>query len=178
MELKKTTILSAFVVITGILVEIIFRDTFSKSFAGVALSIVLALVVLVSFYFVIDGACCLESLHREEERKQQREYEQRVYSVLNEQLKFQKAVYSEVKNLQQQLTEQQMEIREFQINPMSLSEQPAGLQQMPEVSNITTQDLEQLASEINDHTMQAAKIVAKYVGKSTEELKEEIRSDK
>ena len=55
MELKKTTILSAFVVVSGILAEIIFRDIFSKSFAGVALSIALAVVVLAAFYFTVDG---------------------------------------------------------------------------------------------------------------------------
>lgn len=176
MELKKTTILSAFVVLTGILVEIIFRDTFSKSFLGVALSVVLALVVLTTFYFAIDGICCLESLRREEERKQQKEYEQRVYSVLNEQLKFQKAVYSEVKNLQQQLTEQQEGMQEFQMASMSAPEPPVSIQQMSEEPDITREDLEQLASEINEHTMQAAKIVAKYVGKSSQEIKEEVRN--
>lgn len=255
MELKKTTILSAFVVVSGVLAEIIFRDTFSKSFAGVALSIALAAVVLVAFYFTVDGVYCLGSLHREQSTKRQKEYEQRVYNVLNEQLKFQKVVYSEVKNLQQQVLEQREKMSELSGNSGVAREE---LQNTP---NLTREDLEQFAAEINhhtsrltaelgsqaeklasgldgqterlasemgsqteqiavevkeqlleemreeterllsdmsgqaerlsaemadqtdqavsrinDHTMQAAKVVAKYVGKSTEEIKEEIRS--
>ena len=52
MELKKTTIISAFVVAAGVLAEIIFRDVMSKSMQGVVLSVILAVIVLVSFYFV------------------------------------------------------------------------------------------------------------------------------
>ena len=59
MELKKTTILSAFVVVAGIMAQIIFRDILSKSFVGVALSIALAVVVLAAFYFTVDGVYCL-----------------------------------------------------------------------------------------------------------------------
>lgn len=172
MELKKTTILSAFVALAGILAEIIFRDILSKSFFGVALSVLLAVVIIVAFYFAIDGLYYLENQRRDEEKKQQKEYEQRVYGVLNEQLKFQKAIYSEVKNLQQQLAELSGQMPE-QLPVMHEQEIPMQIQTEP---GVTSEDLEKVVSEINNHTMQAAKIVAKYVGKSTEELKEEIRT--
>jgi len=166
MELKKTTILSAFVAVSGVLAEIIFRDIFSKSFVGVALSIALAAVVLVAFYFTVDGVCCLGSLQREKSSKRQSEYEQRVYNVLNEQLKFQKVVYSEVKNLQQQVSEQQEKMSELSGKSRDASEELAILQKIQDTPNLTKEDLEQFVSEINDN----ARRLADELGSRTEKL--------
>ena len=225
MELKKTTILSAFVVVSGILAEIIFRDIFSKSFAGVVLSIALAVVVLAAFYFAVDGIYSMASLYKERASERQKEYEQRVYNVLNEQLKFQKVVYGEVKNLQQQVTEQREKMSELSgISENTLknladlhdtpnqtnedltkiaSEMDQGFQRLPmavkeQLSAEMREEAERLladiggrlesisaemkdqsdksVSQINDHTMQAAKVIAKVVGKNTEEIKMEIHN--
>lgn len=228
MELKKTTILSAFVVVSGILAEIIFRDIFSKSFAGVALSIALAVVVLAAFYFTVDGIYSMASLYKERASERQKEYEQRVYNVLNEQLKFQKVVYGEVKNLQQQVTEQKEKMSELSGISANTLKNLADLQKIHDTPNQTNEDLTKIASEmdqgfqrlpmavkeqlsaemreeaerlladiggrlesisaemkdqsdksvsqINDHTMQAAKVIAKFVGKNTEEIKMEIHN--
>ncbi len=261
MELKKTTILSAFVAVSGILAEIIFRDIFSKSFVGVALSIALAVVVLAAFYFAVDDVYCMVGLYRDKASERQKEYEQRVYSVLNEQLKFQKVVYNEVKNLQQQVSEQQEKMSELSGISENTLKNLVDLLETQDTPNVTKEDLAQMASKmdvgfqrlvsemndqtgqlladrkkeqesymasdmsgrpgqsavevkeqlssemreeaerlladmegqmerlsaemkgqtdqavsrINDHTMQAAKVIAKYVGRSTEEIKTEIR---
>ena len=59
MKLTKTTLMSALVMIAGILAEIIFRDTMSKSILGLSLSILLAIIVLGSAYLMIDGIYCI-----------------------------------------------------------------------------------------------------------------------
>lgn len=149
MELKKTTMLSAFVAVSGILAEIIFRDIFSKTFVGVALSIALAVVVLAAFYFAVDGVYCMAGLYRDNASQRQKEYEQRVYNVLNEQLKFQKVVYSEVKNLQQQLSEQQEKVSELSGLSENALKSLADLQETQDTPNATKEDLAQMASKMD-----------------------------
>lgn len=149
MELKKTTMLSAFVAVSGILAEIIFRDIFSKTFVGVALSIALAVVVLAAFYFAVDGVYCMAGLYRDNAFQRQKEYEQRVYNVLNEQLKFQKVVYSEVKNLQQQLSEQQEKVSELSGLSENALKSLADLQETQDTPNATKEDLAQMASKMD-----------------------------
>lgn len=173
MELKKTTILSAFVGISGILAEIIFRDIFSKTFVGVALSIALAVVVLAAFYFAFDGAYCMVGLYKDKASMRQKEYEQRVYGVLNEQLKFQKVVYSEVKNLQQQVSEQQERMSELS----GLSEDAlvslAHLQKTQDTPNATKEDLTEIASELDAGFRRLASEMNEHAGRLLEHQKKD-----
>ncbi len=107
MELKKTTMLSAMVAVAGFLAEIIFHEAMSQSIIGVVLSVVLAVVILIAVYFVFDGIQCIAQAQREEKaaadaemEKMQNDLKQKLYSIINELLQFQKAVYKEVCNLQ------------------------------------------------------------------------------
>lgn len=151
MELKKTTVISALVCVAGTLAEIIFRDTMSKSIFGVVLSIILAIVILVAAYFVIDGIRNFWLLEKEKEYEREKEYEQRLYGVLNEQLHFQKEIYRGVYATQR---------------PGNLFEEPN-----PEPEKESDVSNEELITAINDNTMVAAKTVARYVNKNTTELK-------
>ena len=86
MELKKTTVLSSLVCIAGLITEIIFCDVMSKSIFGVILSIIMAVVILAAAYFVIDGIRSYFLGEKERKSEHEKEYEQRLYSVLNEHL--------------------------------------------------------------------------------------------
>lgn len=164
MELKKTTLLSFLVCVAGILAEIIFRDVLSKSVFGVVLSVLLAVVVMVLAYFVYDGIYSFLMAQREINRRHQEEYEQKMYTILNEQLQFQKAVYKEVHALQQ--------AREVQETvAFSVSEPVEASEPEPVSAEIPAQQMEQLISAVNENTTMTAKIIVKYVNRNTADLK-------
>ena len=156
MELKKTTVLSALVGAAGILSEIMFHDIMTTSIAGIVLSVVLTVIVVASVYFTMDGIFCILKEEREIAQKRQEEYEQKMYRIANEQLQFQKATYKEVHSLRQ-----------------------AGGGVVSPAAPITGSGenlldkgtLEQLVQAVNENTMTASKIVAKYVNKNTMDIK-------
>lgn len=162
MEIKKTTLLSALVCVAGVLAEIIFHDILSGSMVGVILSILLSVIVLSAAYFVMDGIYSFLTADREVSKKHQEEYERRIYSILNEQLQFEKAIYKEVRTLQQMI-EDLNNVEKEMIVPMTASVEEA---------RIPEEVLEKLTASINDNTMMTAKIIAKYVNRNTEELRE------
>lgn len=159
MEIKKTTLLSALVCVAGVLAEIIFHDILSSTVIGVVLSIILSVIVLAAAYFVLDGIYSFLTVDREVGKKQQEEYEQRIYGILNELLQFEKAIYKEVRTLQQMSEEARA--------AESGNTAPAAVQtELPE------EVLEKLETSINNNTTMTAKIIAKYVNRNTEDLKE------
>ena len=151
MEIRKTTLLSFLVFIAGILAEIIFRDVLAKSAFGVVLSVLLAVVIIVLAYFFYDGFYSFLTAEREMDKKLQEDYEQKLYSILNEQLQFEKAIYKEVHALMQ------------------------GNEETDHAENVSVKVLEErlnrLEASINEHTTTTAKIVTKYVNHNTDEAK-------
>ena len=105
MEIKKTTLLSALVCVAGVLAEIIFHDVFTTTVIGVVLSVLLSIIILSAAYFVMDGFYILLKDDNGQDKKKQGEYEQRIYTILNELLQFEKAIYKEVRALQQMSVE-------------------------------------------------------------------------
>jgi len=162
MEIKKTTLLSALVCVAGVLAEIMFHDVLTSTIPGVALSVVLAVISLAAAYFVLDGLYAFLTIDREMGKKHQEEYEQRIYSILNELLQFEKAVYKEVHALQQMNT---------QVNPAEMQGTPAVFP--PEQpAPVSVERIEKLENAINENTTMTAKIIAKYVNRNTGDLKE------
>lgn len=161
MEIKKTTLLSALVCVAGILAEIIFHDVLSDTIPGVVLSILLAVIVLSAAYFVLDGLYSFLTIDREMSKKHQEEYEQRIYGILNELLQFEKAIYKEVRALQQ-------------MEPQKASSAAVSMTVPAEegTPTISEERLEKLENAINENTTMTAKIIAKYVNRNTGELKE------
>ena len=153
MELKKTTVLSSLVCIAGLITEIIFCDVMSKSIFGVVLSIIMAVVILAAAYFVIDGIRSYFLGEKERKSEHEKEYEQRLYSVLNEQLQFQKEIYRGVYATQ---------------SPENLF---ADEREHSKTEEEKTKDSEELIHAINDNVVTAAKTVARYVNKNTTEVK-------
>lgn len=149
MELKKTTILSAFVMMAGILAEIIFQGVFSRTLFGIVLSILLAIVILVSFFFTMDGIICWLQGEHQAVRKVQKDFEQKLYGILNDQLKFQKAIFNEIKTLQSLEENNHKQISE----PVEIPEEiPVSETSEPMVCEITPETMEQLVSSINAYT--------------------------
>lgn len=162
MEIKKTTLLSALVCVAGVLAEIMFHDVLTSTITGVALSVILAVISLTAAYFVLDGLYAFLTIDREMGKKHQEEYEQRIYGILNELLQFEKAIYKEVRALQQ--INMEAGPIETQGTPMAYwPEQPAS---------VSEERLEKLESAINENTTTTAKIIAKYVNRNTGDLKE------
>lgn len=151
MELKKSTVISAIVCVAGILAEIIFQDIMSKSVFGVILSIILAVVILATAYFTVDGIRTFLLLEREKATEREKEYEQRLYGVLNEQLHFQKEIYRGVYSTQ---------------NSENLFHE-----EIPNLVASSDKSSEEIIKSINDNTMVAAKTIAKYIGQNNAELK-------
>lgn len=162
MEIKKTTLLSALVCVAGVLAEIMFHDVLASTIPGVALSVVLAVISLTAAYFVLDGLYAFLTIDREISKKHQEEFEQRIYGILNELLQFEKAVFKEVRALQQINVEAGQ--TEMQGTPVAfLQEQPAS---------VSEERIEKLENAINENTTMTAKIIAKYVNRNTGDLKE------
>lgn len=192
MELKKTTILSAFVVVAGIISEIIFRDVLSKGVLGIVISIVLAAITFVAFYFMVDGLYTSWDRDREEVKQNQKEMEQKIYSVINEQLKFQKIIYSEVhrfiqsgenasskqdglfdsspllSNIQSEISEEDMTrlIEAVNGHSQKLSrELQESLSDVSEQTSSVSKEIESAVTTINEHTSEATQEISEQVSK-------------
>ncbi len=155
MEIRKTTSLSFLVCIAGILAEIIFRDVLAKSAFGVALSVVLAVVIIVLAYFFYDGFYSFLTAEREMDKKRQEGYDRKLYSVLNEQLQFEKAIYKEVHAL---------------------------MQESEDTGNVSVNELqeylERLKVSVNEHTTATIQIVSKDVNQNADKTKELFEQNK
>lgn len=152
MEIKKTTLLSFLVCMAGILAEIIFRDVLAKSTIGVALSILLAVVIIVLAYFFYDGLYSFLTAEREMDKKRREEYDQKLYAILNEQLQFEKAIYKQVHTLLQE---------------------SGGADGADRVSaNILEECMERLEASVNEHTTETVKNYFHYVEQNADETKE------
>lgn len=151
MDTEKTTLLSVIVGIAGLLVEFIFHDTLMGSIIGVVLSVILALIILCCTYFVVDGLKNSISATRKREENRKREYDEKMYRMLNkklsEQVKLQKGIYGALITLQQKKG--------------SLQKEP---QKDEQKENWT-----ELAESINDNALNAAKIIVKYNQKNRKE---------
>ena len=152
-ELEKTTILAALVWVAGILAEIMFRDTFSSSILGICFSLILAAIVIVATYFVIDGFSYMLANVRKNSEKKQKEYQEKMFagldSKLDEELKLQRVLCENVSN---------MGIEGFTTTA------PQSVQ-----NAVIDQDvIEQAIKDINENTIKAAKLVAKYQIKNTD----------
>lgn len=163
MEIKKTTLLSALVCVAGILAEIMFHDVLTSTIPGVALSVVLAVISLTAAYFVLDGLYAFLTIDREIGKKHQEEFEQRIYGILNELLQFEKAIYKEVRALQQINAE---------AGQIKMQETPAAFLPEQQPESVTEERIEKLENAINENTTMTAKIIAKYVNRNTGDLKE------
>ena len=151
MEIKKTTLLSALVCVAGVLAEIIFHDVFTATVIGVVLSILLSIIILSAAYFVLDGFYSVLKDGNGEGRKKQGEYEQPIYTILNELLQFEKAIYKEVRALQQMSVEiktaqSEMKIPEVNMPPEigeigDIHEKVRALQQMGEEIRAAQNDM-------------------------------------
>lgn len=157
MKLENTTIMSAIVWVAGVLAEVIFRDELSKSMLGVILSVVLAFIVIITTYFVIDGINSVLLRERKEAEDRQRDYQDKMFKLLDEklteqlaeQLKFEKAIYSCVKDIK--------DIKNDEKDDASLQE---------------------VIQAINDNTIQAAKIIARYQTKTSHDIENVLRDIK
>ena len=150
MKLENTTIFSAIVWIAGVLAEVIFHDELSASMLGIILSVVLAFIVIMTTYFVIDGVNSVLLRERAEADERQREYQDKMFKLLeeklNEQLKFEKAIYACVKSVKDN------------------GEEDASLQD--------------IIQAVNDNTIQAAKIIAKYQTKTSGDIESVLKEIK
>ena len=157
MKLENTTIMSAIVWVAGVLAEVIFRDELSKSMLGVILSVVLAFIVIITTYFVIDGINSVLLRERKEAEDRQRDYQDKMFKLLDEklteqlaeQLKFEKAIYSCVKDIK--------DIKNDEKDDASLQE---------------------VIQAVNDNTIQAAKIIARYQTKTSHDIENVLRDIK
>lgn len=150
MKLENTTITSALVWIAGVLAEVIFHEELTSSMLGIVLSIVLAFIVIITTYFVIDGVNSVLRRERAEAEERQREYQDKMFNLLEEklteQLKFEKAIYACVKSVKE------------------TDEGDASLQDVIQA--------------VNDNTIQAAKIIAKYQTKTSNDIENVLRDIK
>lgn len=151
MDTEKTTLLSVIVGIAGLLVEFIFHDTLMGSVIGVVLSVILALIILCCTYFAVDGIKNSISAARKREENRKREYDEKLYRLLNkklsEQVKLQKGIYGALITLQQ---------KKGSLQKDSQKDDQKG--------NWT-----ELAESINDNALNAAKIIVKYNQKNQKE---------
>ncbi len=162
MELGKTAKLSIFVWVAGILSEAMFHDVLSGSRFGIVLSVAIALVVIVSTYFVIDGvsgAFCEWERNLEQTQSGRRERElEEIYSKLEEHMELERAIYDGIGNVGKRL----------QACAGALEESAAGGGEADEAA------FKDAVDAINENTVHAAKLIAKYQVKNSESMKKAL----
>lgn len=165
MELEKTTLLSVIVWMAGLLSEIIFHDALSGSIFGIVLSIIIAVIVILATYFIIDGIrAALNSKSEEAWDKQVGYYEkkfQMINNKLDEQIRIEKSVYDKLDDILVISRGQMEKAAESMFASSGNGENKAS-------GGIT---IEEAVEAINAKTLDSARIIAKYQTKSTKELK-------
>lgn len=165
MELERTTLLSVIVWMAGLLSEIIFHDALSGSIFGIVLSIIIAVIVILATYFIIDGIrAALNSKNEEEWDRQASYYEKKLQIInnkLDEQIRLEKSVYDKLDDILVISRGQMEKAAESMFVSSGNGENKAG-------GGMT---IEEAVEAINAKTLDSAKIIAKYQTKSTKELK-------
>ena len=163
MELEKTTVMSAIVWVAGVLAEVIFRDALSKSIFGIVLSIIIAVIVLVATYFIIDGINTILSNRGSDAWDKLYGYQERMFQMLNtkleEQISLERSIYDSLNGLG-------MVSQEYQEKAKSMFDNSGE----DETAELMT--LEQAVEKINENTLNSAKLIAKYEVKNSESIKE------
>lgn len=166
MGLEKTTLLSFIVWMAGLLSEIIFHDALSESIFGIVLSIIIAVIVILATYFIIDGIMAALNSKREEAWDRQASYYEKKFQMLNskldEQIRLEKSVYDKLDDILVISRGQMEKAAESMFASSGNGERnKAG-------SGMT---IEEAVEAINAKTLDSAKIIAKYQMKNTRELK-------
>lgn len=157
MELENTTVLSMLVGLAGFLAELIFHETLTSSVLGVILSIVLAAVVLMCTYFMIDGLMrSVAAMHKKEENRK-REYDEKLYRLLDkkltEQIKLEKGIY------------------------VMLAKSAKDKEDEKPDATVQREASRELAENINSNTLKAVKLLAKYHKKNLDETVQSFGQD-
>lgn len=159
MKLEKTTIMSVIVCVSGLLAEIIFHNALLESIFGIVLSIVIAIIVIISTYFTLDGINVSISDKGKDTKQEQ------LFSELNkkidEQLKFGQTVYEKLDDI-------------VKINKGYIEKAAEEMFVNSEEEEDKIPALQKAVDEINEHTLQSAKIIVKYQMKNSTELKDEL----
>ncbi len=154
MRLEKTTIFGALVWSAGILAEIIFHDDLVSSNTGIIFMAVLAAIIVIDTYFVIDGVhrVWVEELIISENKQIER----------TEQL---------FRNLERKLDEQNKYTQK-------VSEDIRAMYENMNDGNSDDKDYAPLIKEavdsINKNTVQTAKVIAKYQIKTNDTLQKAV----
>ena len=163
MELEKTTVMSAIVWVAGVLAEVIFRDALSKSIFGIVLSIIIAVIVLIATYFIIDGINTILSNRGSDAWDKLYGYQERMFQMLNtkleEQISLERSIYDSLNGLG-------MVSQGYQEKAKSMFDN-SGEEEPRE-----SMTLEQAVEKINENTLSSAKLIAKYEVKNSESIKE------
>lgn len=166
MELERTTLLSVIVCVAGLMSEIVFHDALSGSIFGIVLSIIIAVIVIVATYFIIDGVRAELNNKREEAWDRQAGYYEKKFQLLNnkldEQIRLEKAVYDKLDDI-------------LVISRGHMEKAAESMFAAPgDGETVKTGDgmtLEEAVEAINAKTLDSAKIIAKYQVKNAKELK-------
>lgn len=163
MELEKTTVMSAIVWVAGVLAEVIFRDALSKSIFGIVLSIIIAVIVLIATYFIIDGINTILSNRGSDAWDKLYGYQERMFQMLNtkleEQISLERSIYDSLNGLG--MVSQGYQEKAKSMFDNSGEEEPGE-----------SMTLEQAIEKINENTLNSAKLIAKYEVKNSESIKE------
>ncbi len=163
MELEKTTVMSAIVWVAGVLAEVIFRDALSKSIFGIVLSIIIAVIVLIATYFIIDGINTILSNRGSDAWDKLYGYQERMFQMLNtkleEQISLERSIYDSLNGLG--MVSQGYQEKAKSMFDNSGEDEPAE-----------SMTLEQAVEKINENTLNSAKLIAKYEVKNSESIKE------
>ncbi len=182
MEMKKTTLLSALVCVAGVLAEIAFQDIFTTSVVGIVLSVLLAIIILSAAYFALDGFYSLLKEGRgEDKKKQQGEYEQRIYTILNELLQFEKAIYKEVRALQQMSVEIKNAQNEIEIPTVEMPPEIGEISKIYEEVRALQQMSEEIKAAQDNMAVPMAAVPSEIEGitekvKMLQQISEEIKA--
>lgn len=87
MGFEKTTTFAGLVWVAGVLAMILFRDAFTGSGYGIVLGLILAMLILVATYFVIDGIWKIRNRQLERENLQRQAYEDKMVELVQDEMK-------------------------------------------------------------------------------------------
>lgn len=158
--MRKITIYAAMVSLSGILAEILLRDTLVKTTLGIVLCIVLALIILVSGYLALDTAFEWVLQNKKRELEQKKEADKKLYEILNNQIDVQNRIVDDLKQLQDR------------VDDIVLEHTVSGLE--PEERGLSEEEHSKITKEINDYTIKTAKVIVKYVDRGMQDLKKAI----
>lgn len=174
MEFDKSTILAGMVWVAGVLATVLFQNVFASSQTGVILGILLAVVILIATYFILDGIRTMLLRRHEEEMLHQKAYEDKMLEIMQHEMgelvDCEKTALEQVEKLVEREKANSERIAKLAETEKATSK---SIEQILQSEKLATESMEKLTETVQAAETAQAEQVAKIAAAQAERAEKE-----